>query len=230
MTSDRPKNPQEQWQALLEVSEDEFVRELDAMNPAELDALSRSQGIDPDALEKRLRDALDRACAQAEAEARVDAQPAPPSSTSGPELAHAVDVSPPSSQATSRSAPRLRGLLHLPRRYSAYAVALAAVIAFSVIHVLGVLGKKEQPVPPPPDPSAPQLAPPAPSPPAPQPKPDAKSERAEAARACAAKDWQACQDHLDTARQLDPDGERDLGVRELRAKATAGLNGKGPGK
>ena len=47
--------------------------------------------------------------------------------------------------------------------------------------------------------------------------------RAIAAHACDAGQWESCLRRLDRARALDPDGDRDPRVQELRARADNGL-------
>jgi DNA-directed RNA polymerase specialized sigma24 family protein len=58
----------------------------------------------------------------------------------------------------------------------------------------------------------------------PTPEERAAALRANAAHACGAAQWQECLDKLDQARELDPDGDQDPKVQELRARAHAGIS------
>jgi hypothetical protein len=64
---------------------------------------------------------------------------------------------------------------------------------------------------------------------------EAAEERREAAEACRAavtcqeRNWNSCEDALDTAARLDPDGERAAEVKELRAAIAAARRPAGAG-
>jgi len=66
-------------------------------------------------------------------------------------------------------------------------------------------------------------------PPDDDPREVAYERRSEAAAACKEKRWDACEEALDRAARLDPEGDRAREVSDLRAAIAAGRDAAGPG-
>jgi hypothetical protein len=58
----------------------------------------------------------------------------------------------------------------------------------------------------------------------------AAEHRAKASAECAASHWQACLDALDDAKDLDPAGDQDVSVRDLRRSAESALHAGDAGR
>jgi len=206
--SDAPgKQPPIRWETIERVADRAEMDRVAALSDAQVDDELRKEGIDPDAAEAMLREALERAGQPAAALAAGPppsgaARAAAADDASAPALA--VPVEEPSEPRLEESdgarGGKLRSLAPSPRamwRSRSWMPVLAAAAAVVAVFV----GKQRQRA------ADRELA---------------ARLRGEAFTACDAGRWQACEDGLDRAKKLDPAGESDPRVQAAREQAAEG--------
>jgi hypothetical protein len=113
-------------------------------------------------------------------------------------------------RALGRAASRARRM-HAAKVAGAVAVVAAVVAALALLWARGRRATAPAPILPDEGTSAPR-------------QPTPSELRLEALRACDQRDWKACEQKLDDARRLDPAGETDPAVMELRDRVQRGLH------
>jgi len=208
-----PIDPIAAWNDLVEMADDVEIARLEALSPAALQAELAKSGNEQ------------RPEAKVTAPAAEGSSPEVAGGASGPEVAHTIDVVPPSTpeNVVSLDARRASKARRIPTAYFVYA-AVAAVLAAIAGRSLGLFGDPHAADHTKPDVSAPHDKPvPAPQGPSkPDPAKLAADARTRASLACATRDWDRCAAALDEAAESDPASEGLAEVVEMRKQVKEG--------
>jgi hypothetical protein len=203
--------PHEAWDRAVESHIDDEVLRAEKRSPEDLDRSLEAKGLDPKGVRAKGEALMAKIKAQAEARAKAGA----PAESSSP---------PPASEPPSRTAPVVVPQKPEPKKSGWAKVVWLAPAALAAALILLVMRQPGQPtgelaqhVD-----AGPRVVPSVP-PWQPREQLAAVTLRTEAYAACDKRQWEDCEEKLNAAWRLDPDGDRDPVVQRAHKVAQAGI-------
>jgi hypothetical protein len=203
MSEQKKPTPEELLDALTGEEPDDEAERIASLSDVDLDRELASQGFDP---------AEVRATGKALAAKVVQTRKA----SGGEDSRHVVPAPP-------RNEPRRLRPRRVAWRVALLAAAVLAILAMGGAGLVTLFHRGEEPI-------RPDIFDAPPFRPEPPPEKLAAQLRDEASAACDARLWARCEAKLDEASRLDPAGESDPRVQQLRERERAGQADAGPPK